>query len=175
MARLNDKTKLKVMKLLGEGYNLYQISKSLGVPYSTVYSYHGRAVLEEAFPDRRKGTGMRLDEFARRAGGDDSRSPRMTYDDQRARQNGYDSHAEYASAQKKARQKRNKRLAKLIKSRLKRLGKNQNWLSRILKVSRQSVSEFASGKSRPRFEILPVVADALRVDFETLKRVGRYR
>ena len=62
----------------------------------------------------------------------------------------------------------NQRLSDLIKKRLKELGKNQDWLSRQIDVSRAAVSKYIQGEYTPDTKILERLYSVLEVPYKTL-------
>jgi transcriptional regulator with XRE-family HTH domain len=175
MARLNDKTKLKVMKLVRAGKSFREISEKVGVNQKTLWNRYGIAIVRAISPDVDYSRGLSLEEFARIFGDRKVKSARMIYSEQKARENGYESHAEYTREREEERERKNKELSSLLKEGLKKSGGNQNWFAKCLGITRQAASRILRGIDRPRYERLPRIAYVLDIDFETLKRVGRYR
>lgn len=82
------------------------------------------------------------------------------------REIGFKNYYEYheSLAQKRSQKQENKDLSYLIKSRLKELGKNQNWLAEQLGVTRQAVSYYVQGKMIPQNQVLTNLFSTLKVD-----------
>ena len=69
-------------------------------------------------------------------------------------------------AQQRTNLPRNKTFAKMIKTRLRRLNKNQAWLAKQLNVSRESVSNYCRGESMPKQDRLYELYDSLGIDYK---------
>ena len=59
---------------------------------------------------------------------------------------------------------KNKELSDLVKSRLKKLGKNQSWLAEKLGVSRRIISFYCQGRSMPKKEKLDALLKILNLE-----------
>ncbi len=139
--------------------------------------------IQSLYPSYKKGE-VSLSEIARRAGVALSTARNYTvvleqestpqeYRDSLAKKRGFESESDYARTQAKKRQRRvkYKRLGSLIKTRLKKLGKNYSWLAEEAETTRASISLYGQGKIMPGEETLKKIFDALGVKYKTLDDV----
>ncbi len=103
---------------------------------------------------------------------------RSQYEEYRARHRinpetgqAFESRSQYEEylAEQRQRRLKNKKLSNLIKKRLKKLRKNQSWLSREVDVSKETASMYTHGKSIPTEERLERLFSALGVKCRTLE------
>lgn len=97
------------------------------------------------------------------------------YQNQRVQQKGFASYNDYVKHLERKRQKNplNKRLSKLIKKRLKELGKNQSWLAGEIGVSKITISKYKLGKIIPERDNITNLFSALEVPYKTLDEMMR--
>lgn len=97
------------------------------------------------------------------------------YQNHLVQQKGFTSYHEYIEYLERKRQKRpeNKKMSKLIKKRLKELGKTQYWLSRKMVVSKRTVLRYYEGKIIPKGNNLTNLFSALEVHYKTLDEMMR--
>ena len=112
------------------------------------------------------GSGLTPAEIARQTGVSYSSVYGLT----RTKEKGFASRTEYQEHLAKERQQRpeNQGLSKLIKTRLKELGKNQSWLAGEIGITKQAVSLYVQGMSVPTDDLLEQLFSSLEVSYKTL-------
>ncbi len=161
--RLSEETREEIRRLYNKGSGLTptEIVKQTRVSYSFVYGltrakergFASRTEYEKHLVKERRG-------FASLA----------EYREHLAKERGFASRTKYEQYLAKKRQQRpeNQGLGKLIVTRLKELGRNQSWLAREIKVTRQAVSLYAQGRSVPTEDLLESLYFFLDIPYKTV-------
>jgi len=146
LKKLPEETREEIIKLYdnGSGLTPTEVARQTGVSYSYVYGI--TRAKERGFASNKRYIGYL------------------------AKQKGFASRTEYEKHLAKERQQRleNQGLSKLIKRRLKELGKNQSWLAGEMGITRQAVSLYARGISVPTEDLLERLYSSLDVSHRIL-------
>jgi len=143
--RISEEIINLIERLYRDNVSYTEIAKTAGVSIGTVYSY--TKIRERGFKSS------------------------SDYREYLARERGFKSLSEYQEhlARERMNLPKNKKLSKLLKKKLKELGKNQSWLGEQIDVSRQMVSFYVAGKSIPNEVSLIKILTALKIDSHTLE------
>ncbi len=159
--RITEQDKEKIKELMGKGLNVSDIARELNLNHNTASMYvatFNKGLNSVGDYQNYLAKNRRYDSF-------------IDYIEDWAKEKGFKSFYEYNKHSTKERQQKPKykELAKLIKDRLKELGKNQNWLAAQLGITRQSVSYYIQAKSFPKEEIQKKLDRILLMNKEDLE------
>ena len=172
--RITDKQKENAWRMYQEGESINRIAKSVRVSYASAWGmtegrrqgfasrseYQEHLAQQKGFASlteyhehlaQQKGFASRS-EYQEHLAKERGFASLTKYQEHLAKERGFASLTEYREhlAKERSRERPNKELSNLIKSRLKKLKRNQSWLAEQIGVSRQAVSFYATGKTIPQ-------------------------
>jgi len=191
--RISEEIINLIERLYRDNVSYTEIAKTAGVSIGTVYSYtkirergfksssdyreylareRGFKSLSEYQEHLARERGFKsLSEYQEHLARERGFKSSSDYREYLARERGFKSLSEYQEhlARERMNLPKNKKLSKLLKKKLKELGKNQSWLGEQIDVSRQMVSFYVAGKSIPNEVSLIKILTALKIDSHTLE------
>src|SRR3989344_2138776 len=150
--RITDEQGEEARRLYDTGLKPSEIAMQTGISYSSVYGLTKvRQRVNPETGEKFKSYGDYQDYLARQRVNPETEEKFKSYGDNQ----------DYLARQ---RVNQNKEQSDLIRGRLEEMGKNQSWLAEQLGVSKQAVSLYIQGKSKPRGERLDKLLRVLNIN-----------
>jgi ribosome-binding protein aMBF1 (putative translation factor) len=155
MTRITYEQREEAWRMYERGENISHIARSVRVSYSFAW------ILTEGRKQGFKNYSKYQESLAVKKGFKN----RSEYQESLAVKKGFKNYSKYQEslAQQRSQRQANRELSDLIKSRLKDLGKNKNWLAGQIKETNQTISRYVHGKNLPKVEILEKLLVILEV------------